>query len=75
MPPTSPAWPGSGPPTGCIGGGTLAKSNTDIVKAELREAAHQAVKAFDRQPNWDNTCLAILALEEFQDALRRERNG
>ena len=43
--------------------------------AELREAAHQAVKAFDHSPNWDNTCLAVLALEEYQDQLRRERNG
>lgn len=40
---------------------------------KVREAAHQAVKAFDRQPDWDNTCLAILALEEYQDALRRGR--
>lgn len=51
--------------------------DTDAVKARFaaREAAHQAVKAFDLAPNIQNTTAAIEALSEFEQHLKEETDG
>ena len=40
---------------------------------QAREAAHQAVKAFDLKPDWDNTTAAIEALSEYEQHLKEQR--
>ena len=40
-----------------------------------REAAHQAVKAFDLAPNIQNTTAAIEALSEYEQHLKEENDG
>lgn len=40
-----------------------------------REAAHQAVKAFDLAPNIQNTTAAIEALAEYEQHLKEETDG
>lgn len=45
--------------------------NRAVVHA-AREAAHQAVKAFDLAPNIQNTSAAIEALGEYEQHLKEE---
>lgn len=40
-----------------------------------RENAHSAVKNFDRQPDLVNTQTAILALQQYETALKEARHG
>lgn len=49
----------------------------DNAKARFaaREAAHQAVKAFDLAPNIQNTTAAIEALAEYEQHLKEEMAG
>ena len=51
--------------------------DTEAVKRrfEAREAAHQAVKAFDLAPNIQNTTAAIEALSEYEQHLKEENDG
>lgn len=48
--------------------------NRAVVHA-AREAAHQAVKAFDLAPNIQNTTAAIEALGEYEQHLKEENDG
>lgn len=44
-------------------------------RVRARELAHQAVKDFDRQPDLVTAQTAILALQQYEKALKEARHG
>lgn len=53
----------------------VLRQEAQAKRIETRERAHAAVRDFDRVPDLTNTQAAILALQQYEQALKEARHG
>lgn len=59
----------------CHKDSAVLRQEAQAKRVHTRELAHKAVKDFDRQPDLTNTQIAILALTQYEQALKEARHG